>query len=88
MSTEFGKKGNTCERCKSEVGSTTDYKDHGLDEALCQDCIKEIEEYYSIRCSKCDKPAHLRGNLVEFENKKICTICMDEINMKKITKQE
>jgi hypothetical protein len=31
---------------------------------------------------------HLRGNLIEYENEKICTICMDEINMKKIIKVE
>jgi hypothetical protein len=86
MTTEFKKEEKTCERChKSNINSGTiaHYKKHGLNGLLCQDCIKEIEEYYSIRCSKCDKPSHMRGNLIEFENKKICTICMDEINMKK-----
>lgn len=86
MSTEFEKENNDCERCHKldiDVGKMAYYKNHGLDELLCQDCIKEIEGYYSLRCSKCDKPAHMRGNLIEFENKKICTICMDEINMEK-----
>ena len=79
------KKGNACERCHkldTDVGERTHYKNHGLDELLCQVCIKEIEDYYSLTCSRCGKPAHLRGSLVEFENKKICTICMDEINTK------
>lgn len=85
------KEGNACERCQKldvDVGEMKHYKNHGLDESLCQVCIKEIEDYYFLTCFKCDKPAHLRGRLIEFENKKICTICMDEINMKKITKQE
>ena len=89
MSTEFEKQGDTCQRChksNADVGEMAPYKNHGLDELLCQDCIKEIEEYYSLTCSKCGKPAHLRGNLIEYENKKICTICMDEIRIKEIDK--
>jgi len=75
---------NTCERChKLDVGKMTHYKNHGLDKLLCQDCIVEIDDYYSLTCSKCGKPAHMRGALIEFENKKICTICMDKINLEK-----
>ncbi|MFQ5782932.1 MAG: hypothetical protein ACE5GR_07765 [Nitrosopumilus sp.] len=83
--------GNACQRCHkldTDVGKLIPYKNHGLDKLLCQDCIKEIDDYYSLTCSKCGKPAHMRGKLVEFENKKICTICMDEINLKKITQRE
>ena len=91
MCMEFKREGNACERChklEMDVGKITQYENYELDKLLCQDCIKEIEDYYALKCSKCGKPAHMRGNLIEFENKKICTICMDEINMKKITKQE
>ena len=66
----------------------THYKNHELDKLLCQDCIKEIDGYYALKCSKYGKPAHLRGNLIEYENEKICTICMDGINMEKIIKVE
>jgi len=86
MEIDFVKEGNVCGRCKkidTSVGKMTRYKNHGLDKLLCQDCIKEIEDYYSLKCSKCGKPVHLRGNLIEYENEKICTICMDDINMKK-----
>ena len=75
---------NVCERCEkpdSDVGQLTQYQNHELDKLLCQNCIKEIDDYYSLRCSKCDKPAHLRGNLIEYQNEKICTICMDEIRL-------
>jgi hypothetical protein len=85
MSNEFKKEGNACERChklETDVGEMTQYKKHELDKLLCQNCIKEIEDYYALKCSKCGKPAHLRGNLIEYENDKICTICMDEIRMK------
>ncbi|MFQ5475574.1 MAG: hypothetical protein ACE5DT_00915 [Nitrosopumilus sp.] len=84
------KEGNACERCHKldGVGKMTHYRNHGLDELLCQDCIKEIDDYYSLTCSKCGKPAHMRGNLIEFENKKICTICMDEIKIKEMNKQD
>ena len=91
MGVVFKKEGNACERCHkldTDVGKMAHYKNHELDELLCQDCIKEIDDYYSLKCSKCGKPAHLRGNLIEYENEKICTICMDEINMKKIIKEE
>lgn len=69
MGTEI-KQGDTCERCHKSNAEMTPYKDHGLEELLCQDCIKEIEDYYSLTCSKCGKPAHLRGNLIDYENKK------------------
>ena len=85
MGNEFKKEGNACERChklETDVGEMIQYKKHELDKSLCQNCIKEIEDYYSLKCSKCGKPAHLRGNLIEYENDKICTICMDEIRMK------
>ena len=73
-----------CQRChKSDVGELTPYKEHDLDKLLCQDCIKEIDDYYSLTCFKCGKPAHMRGNLLEYENKKICPVCMDEINLNK-----
>ncbi len=90
MDIEIKKEGNACERCKkldADVSKMTHYKNHELDELLCQDCIKEIEDYYSVTCAKCGKPAHLRGNLIEYENEKICTVCMDEIKMQEITKQ-
>ena len=76
---------NACERCHkldTDVGKMTHYKNHGLDESLCQIWIKEIDDYYSLTCFKCGKPAHFRGKLIEFENEKICTICMDEIILK------
>ncbi|WP_371503639.1 hypothetical protein [Nitrosopumilus adriaticus] len=82
---------NTCERCNksdTSIGEITQYKNHGIDKLLCQICIKEIDDYYSLTCSKCGKPAHMRGKLMEFENEKICTVCMDEIKMKKITEQD
>ena len=85
MSNEFKKEDNACERChklETDGGKITRYKKHELDKSLCQNCIKEIEDYYSLKCSKCGKPAHLRGNLIEYENDKICTICMDEIRIK------
>ncbi len=90
MGIEIKKQSDTCGRChksNTEGGKLIHYKNHGLDELLCQDCVKEIEDYYSLKCSKCGKPAHMRGNLIEYENEKICTICMDEIKMKEITKQ-
>ena len=73
---------NVCERCKkldTDVGKLTHYKNHELNKLLCQNCITEIDDYYSLRCSKCNKPAHLRGNLIEHKNEKICTVCMDKI---------
>ena len=76
---------NVCERCKkldTDVGKLIPYKKHELDKLLCQNCIKEIDDYYSLRCSKCDKPAHFRGKLIEYQNEKICTICMGEIKLK------
>ena len=76
---------NVCERCEkldSDVGKLTQYQNHEVDKLLCQNCIKEIDDYYSLRCSKCDKPAHLRGTLIEYQNEQICTICMDEIRLK------
>ncbi len=85
------KRENRCERCmKSDkvVGAIAEYKNHGLDKLLCQDCIKEIDDYFSLTCSKCGKPAHMRGKLIEFEGNNICTICMDEIKIKKISEQK
>ena len=84
------KEENTCERCKSytSIGKITQYKNHGIDKLLCQICIKEIDDYYSLTCSKCGKPAHMRGKLMEFKNEKICTVCMDEIKIKNITEQD
>ena len=82
---------NTCERCNKVVtgiDKITQYKNLGIDKLLCQDCIKEIDDYYSLTCSKCGKPAHMRGKLIDFENEKICTVCMDEIKMKNITEQD
>ena len=76
---------NTCERCEkpvTDVGELTPYKEHELDKSLCQNCIKEIDEYYSLKCSRCDKPAHFRGKLIDYQNEKICTICMGEIKLK------
>ena len=85
------KEGNACERCHkldTDVGKMNHYKEHNIDELLCQNCIKEIEDYYALTCSKCNKPAHMRGNLIEYKNEKICTVCMDEIKMDQITKEE
>ena len=73
----------TCERCNKEVSQVNKYHDHGVDKLLCSSCISEIDEYYSITCVKCGKPAHLRGNLIEYGSQKICPICMDEIRLKK-----
>ena len=70
-----------CERCKNSVDSVTRYHNNGVDKLLCSTCVSEIDEYYSITCAKCGKPAHLRGNLIEFENEKICPVCMDEIRL-------
>lgn len=72
---------NICERCKTDTdaGKLMYYKNHELDKLLCQKCVKEIDDYYSLKCSKCNKPAHLRGNLIEYKNEKICTVCMDKI---------
>lgn len=72
-----------CERCNQSVDETTRYNKHGVDKLLCPACVLEIDDYYSVTCAKCDKPAHLRGNLIEYENEKICTVCMDEIKIKK-----
>lgn len=85
------KKENKCERGnKSDtvVGAIAQYKNHGIDKLLCKDCIKEIDDYFSLTCSKCGKPAHMRGKLIEFEGNNICTICMDEIKIKKISEQK
>ena len=50
----------TCERChKSDVGNMTQYTNHGLDKLLCEGCVAEIDEYYSLTCSICGKPAHM-----------------------------
>ena len=76
---------NVCERCHkltTDVGKLTPYKNHELDKLLCQACIREIDDYYSITCAKCGKPAHMRGNLIEYNNQKICPVCMDEIRLK------
>jgi len=76
---------NVCERCEkldADVGKLRYYQNHEVDKLLCQNCIKEIDDYYSLKCSKCDKPVHLRGNLIEYKNEKICTICMGEIRLK------
>ena len=76
---------NSCERCKkpeSDVGSLSRYNNHDLDKLLCQNCIKEIDDYYSVTCSRCNKPAHMRGNLIDHKNEKICPVCMDEIRLK------
>lgn len=72
----------TCERCSKSVEDTERYNKHGVDKLICPECTSELEEYYSITCAKCGKPAHLRGNLIEFENEKICPVCMDEIRIK------
>ena len=71
-----------CGRCSKSVNETARYNKHKVDKLLCSACISEIDEYYSITCAKCGKPAHLRGNLIEYENEKICPVCMDEIRIK------
>ncbi|MCE2505449.1 MAG: hypothetical protein J4F36_03005 [Nitrosopumilaceae archaeon] len=74
-----------CERCKQpaiNAGDLTTYKNHGIDKLLCLACISEIDEYFAITCTKCGKPAHMRGNLLEYENQKVCPVCMDEIRIK------
>ena len=71
-----------CERCKRSVDEVIRYHDHGVDKLLCSTCISEIDEYYSVICVQCGKPAHLRGNLIEYEGKKICPVCMDKIRLK------
>ena len=72
----------TCERCEKSVDETSRYNKHGVDKLICSDCVSELDEYYSITCAKCGKPAHLRGNMIEYENEKICPVCMDEIRLK------
>jgi len=71
-----------CERCQSSVGNVTRYHENGVDKLLCSNCVLEIDDYYSVTYDKCNKPAHMRGNLIEHENEKICTVCMDEIRLK------
>ncbi|WP_428326431.1 hypothetical protein [Nitrosopumilus sp.] len=71
-----------CERCNKSVDETARYNKHEVDKLLCFACVSEIDAYYSITCAKCGKPAHLRGNLIEYENEKICPVCMDEIRIK------
>ncbi|MEK9682114.1 MAG: hypothetical protein VW081_04440 [Nitrosopumilus sp.] len=73
---------DTCQRCNKEVSAVSRYHNHGVDKMLCSGCVLELEEYYSVTCAKCDKPAHMRGNLIEYENQKICPVCMDEIRLK------
>ena len=74
---------DSCERCqKSDVGNLTRYQNHEMDKMLCSVCIKEIDDYYSETCAKCGKPSHMRGNLLEYEDEKICPVCMDEIRLK------
>ncbi len=67
-----------CERCNKTVDEVSRYHNHGVDKLLCSFCISEIDKYYSIVCVTCGKPAHLRGNLIEYDDQKICSVCMDE----------
>lgn len=71
-----------CERCNKKVDNVIRYHNHGVDKLLCSACVLEIDEYYSVTCVKCGKPAHMRGNLIEYENENICSVCMDEIRLK------
>ena len=72
----------TCERCHNSVDDTSRYTKHGVDKLLCPACVLDIDEYYSMTCAKCKKPAHMRGNLIEYENQMICSVCVDEIRIK------
>ena len=71
-----------CGRCQKPTSDLRQYQNHGVDKLLCSDCISELDKYYSITCDGCGKPAHMRGNLLEYENEKICPVCMDELRLK------
>lgn len=87
MPIEFKKEGNQCERCKkldTEVSRMEHYQNYGIDKLLCRNCIDELEYYYHDRCSDCSRTLEEVDGLTNYEDKQLCTECLE----KSIKKQE